>query len=156
MWRKWRACDTGEAKEGLENELWRWWSNGMSSAHSPTYRSLHLRHSSFSNLSVALPTPQLILQPFRCLTNVTAHSPTLLSLLLCHRFFTYVTWRTAHVMNIVLSFFVLAQGKHLRPFLYLQWYSRKQQILPHPSTPFKYFRGKVLLTRQTDYSPGWL
>ena len=27
-WRKWRACDVGEAKEGLESELWRWWSNG--------------------------------------------------------------------------------------------------------------------------------
>ena len=25
---KWRACDVGEAKEGLENELWRRWSNG--------------------------------------------------------------------------------------------------------------------------------
>ena len=24
----WRACDVGEAKEGLENELWRRWSNG--------------------------------------------------------------------------------------------------------------------------------
>ena len=22
-WRKWRACDVGEAKEGLEKELWR-------------------------------------------------------------------------------------------------------------------------------------
>ena len=26
-WRKWRACDVGEAKERLENELWRRWSN---------------------------------------------------------------------------------------------------------------------------------
>ena len=30
-------------------------------------------------------------------TYVTAHSPTLLSLLLRHRIFTYVTWRAAHV-----------------------------------------------------------
>ena len=22
-WRKWKSCDVGEAKEGLENELWR-------------------------------------------------------------------------------------------------------------------------------------
>ena len=36
-------------------------------------------------------TSQLILQPFRCFTYVTAHSPTLLSLLLRHRLFTYVT-----------------------------------------------------------------
>ena len=27
-WLMWRACDVGEAKEGLENELWRSWSNG--------------------------------------------------------------------------------------------------------------------------------
>ena len=51
------------------------------SAHSPSFPSLHLRHSSFSNPPVVLPTSQLILQPFRCFTYVTAHSPTLLSLL---------------------------------------------------------------------------
>ena len=27
-WIKWIACDVGEAKEGLENELWRRWSDG--------------------------------------------------------------------------------------------------------------------------------
>ena len=27
-WIKWRVCDVGEAKEGLEHELWRTWSNG--------------------------------------------------------------------------------------------------------------------------------
>ena len=65
--------------------------------------------SSFSNLSVTSPTSQLILQPFRrltssqlivqpfrCFTYVTAHSPTLLSHLLRHRLYTYVTWRAAH------------------------------------------------------------
>ena len=71
----------------------------MSRAHSPTFPSLDLRHSSFSNPSVALPTSQLILQPFSCFTYVTAHSPTLLSLLLRHRFSTYVTWRAAHDVN---------------------------------------------------------
>ena len=54
-------------------------------AHSPTLPLLHLRHNSFSNPSVALPTSQL-LQPFRCFTYVTAHSPTLLLLHLCHSF----------------------------------------------------------------------
>ena len=44
--------------------------------------------NSFSNPSVALPTSQLILQPFRCCTYVTVHSPTLLSLLLRHKLFT--------------------------------------------------------------------
>ena len=60
----------------------------MSSAHSPTFPSLHLRHNSFSNPSVDLPTSQLILQHFRCFTCVTVHSPTLLSLLLRHKLFT--------------------------------------------------------------------
>ena len=64
---------------------------------SPSFPSLHLRHSSFYNPSLALPTSLLILQPFRCFTYVTAHSPTLLSLLPRHRIFTYVTWRAAHV-----------------------------------------------------------
>ena len=62
------------------------------------FPSLHLRHISFSNPSVALPTSQLILQPFRCFTHVPGHSPTLLSLLLRHRLFTYVTWWAAHTV----------------------------------------------------------
>ena len=74
--------------------------NTNSRAHSPSFPSLHLRHSSFSNPSLALPTSQLILQPVRCFTYVTAHSPILLSLLLRHRIFTYVTWRAAHVTKL--------------------------------------------------------
>ena len=35
-------------------------------------------------------------KPFRRFTYITAHSPTLISLLLGHRIFTYVAWRTAH------------------------------------------------------------
>ena len=63
---------------------------------SPTSQALHLiqlasRPSGFSNSfsspSVVLPTSQLILPPFRCLINVTAHSPTLPSLYLCHSSF---------------------------------------------------------------------
>ena len=65
----------------------------MSSCHSPPFPSLHQRHNSFSNPSVALPTSQLILQPFRCFTYVTAHSPTLLSLPLRHKLF---IWRATH------------------------------------------------------------
>ena len=86
-------------------------------AHSPTLLSLLIRHrlfayatwraahdvkhgwdmrgplsdmheqSSFSNLSVTSPTSQLILQPFRRFTYVTAHSPTLPSLYLRHSSF---------------------------------------------------------------------
>ena len=90
------SCDVGEATESLENEQ----SSqcySHSRAHYPSFPSLHLRHSSFSNPSLALSTSQLILQPFRCFTYITAHSPTLILLLLCHRIFTYFTWRAAHV-----------------------------------------------------------
>ena len=79
-------------------------SSALSSAHSPNFPSLQLRHSSLSNPSIALPTSQFILEPFRCFIYVTAHSPTLLSLLLRHRIF---TWRAAHgekyVGNIPIS-----------------------------------------------------
>ena len=54
-------------------------------AHSPIFPSLHLCHSSFSNLTVDSPTSQLILHPFRCFTYVTVHSPTLPLLHLRHR-----------------------------------------------------------------------
>ena len=70
-------------------------------------------HSSLSNPSVASPTSQLILQPlfrssyilqaFSHFTYVTAHSPTVLSLLLRHRIFTYVTWRAAHDLGSITS-----------------------------------------------------
>ena len=76
----------------VENEVWRRWSDGKVGE----WAELYLPHSSFSNPSVALPTSQLILQHFRRFTYVTAHSPTLLSLLLRHRLFTYVTRRAAH------------------------------------------------------------
>ena len=67
-----------------------------SRAHSSTFPSLHLLHNWFSNPSVALPTSQLILQSFRRFTYIAAHSQTLLSLLLRHCLFTYVTWRATH------------------------------------------------------------
>ena len=63
-----------------------------SSAHSPTFPSLHLRHSTFSNPSVALPTSQLILQPFRRFTYNTDHSPTLPSLYPHHSSFSNPTF----------------------------------------------------------------
>ena len=55
--------------------------------HSPTLPSRYLRHDSFSNPFVALPTSQLVLQPFRRFTYVTAHSPTLPLLYLHHSSF---------------------------------------------------------------------
>ena len=75
--------------------------------------SLHLRHSLFSKpssasftsqlilkLFVASPTSQLIFQPFRRFTYVTAHCSTLTSLYLRHGHFTYVTWRAAHGLKL--------------------------------------------------------
>ena len=74
-------------------------------AHSPALPLLHLRHSSFSNPSVASPTSQalhlihlasrpwdnngaeLILKPFCHFTYVKTHSPTLPSLYLRHSSF---------------------------------------------------------------------
>ena len=86
-------------------------------AHSPTLQSLYLRHNSFSNPSVALPTSQLVLQSFRCFTYATAHSPTLLSLLLRHRLFTYVTWRAAHGTLVATEAFQ-KQIKRVKPSQY--------------------------------------
>ena len=88
-------------------------------------------HSSKS--SVALPTSQLILQPFRCFTYVTAHSPTLLLLLLRHRLFTYVTWRAhddyQYTINQSINHSVLPKG---RSFTYVTTYS------PQPFRRFTY------------------
>ena len=116
-WRKWRACDlsvvlptsqlilqpfrcftyvTAHSLTLLSLLLRHWFFTYVTWAHSPTFQSLHLRQNSLSNPAVALPTSQHILQPFRCLTYITAHSLTLLSLLLRHWFLTYVTWRAAH------------------------------------------------------------
>ena len=88
-WIKWRACDVGEAKEGLENELWCRRSNGKVgewvllcvcvwallilqtflhftyvTTHSPTLQSLYLRHNSFSNPSVASPMSTTFSNPY--------------------------------------------------------------------------------------------
>ena len=93
-WIKWRACDAGEAKEGLENELRRRWSDGnlgewaelilqpfrqftYDTAHSPTLQLPHLRHSSFSNPSFASPASQAL-----HLIHLTSRPWTLLALFL--------------------------------------------------------------------------
>ena len=63
----------------------------LENAHSPTLPSLYLRHSSFSNPSVASPTSQFIFQPFFRFSNVTRmssiHSTTFPSLHLRHNSF---------------------------------------------------------------------
>ena len=62
----------------------------LSSFYNPSFASPTLQL--FSNPSVTLSMSQLILQHFCCFTYITAHSPSILSLLLCHRLF----WRAAH------------------------------------------------------------
>ena len=57
------SCNVGEVTVKVGEWASLYISISMSSAYSPTFPSLHLRHSSFSNTSVALPTLQLILQP---------------------------------------------------------------------------------------------
>ena len=76
---KWKACDVRKAKEELE--------------------------SSFSNLSVTLPTSQLILQSFRRFIYVTAHSPTLPLFLLRHSsffnpYFAFPTSQALHLRHL--------------------------------------------------------
>ena len=78
------SCDVGKATQGLENELWRRWSDGKVG-----------ERAELSKPFVALPPSQLNLQPFCCFIYITGHSPALLSLL-CHRLFTYITWWAAH------------------------------------------------------------
>ena len=91
--------------EGLENELWRiviaefilqpFRHFTYVTTHYPTLPSFYLRHSSFSNPSVASPTSQFISNPsFASPTSqalhliyVTTHSPTLPSLYLRHSSF---------------------------------------------------------------------
>ena len=87
----WRmSCNADEATERLENELgWLRWSNRRV-GNTP---------------SIASRTSQLVLQPLRNFTYVTARSPTLPSPHLSHKHFTLFTWRTAHswggkVLNI--------------------------------------------------------
>ena len=66
------SCDVGKAKEGLENELWCRWSNE--------------KFGEWAELIVIV-IAELILQPFRHFTYVTAYSPTLPSLYLRHSSF---------------------------------------------------------------------
>ena len=92
-------------------------------AHSPTFLSLHLRHNSFSNPSVALSTSQLILQPFHCFTYVTAHSPTLPLLHLRHNSFSNPSVALSTSQLILQAFrcftYVTAQSPIL-PLLHLR------------------------------------
>ena len=64
-----------------------------------TIVSCHMWRACCNSISLFSMGGLLILQPFHHFNHVTAHSPTLLSLFLCHRLITYVTWRAAHVIQ---------------------------------------------------------
>ena len=76
--------------------------------HSPTLSSLHVRHRSFYNHSVASPTSQLILQLFCCFTYVTGTShtspgePPMLQRLIFQPFrpFTYVIAHSTTILSL--------------------------------------------------------
>ena len=160
------SCDIGEVMESLENEnqLWCRWSDELilqafnhftyvtADSHSPSFPSPHLRHSSFSNPSVASPTSQLILQSFFRF-SVSAHSPTYPSLHLSHSSFSNLsvtsptsqhilqpfprfTYITTHSPTLPLlhlrrssfsnpSFASMSQDFHLRHLASRPWYNIK-------------------------------
>ena len=106
---------------------------------SPTFPSLHLRYNSFSNHSVALPTSQLILQPFRCFSYVTVHSLTLLSLLQHHKFFTQFTWRAAHdqlILQPLRHFTYVTTHSPTLPSLYPRHSSFSNPSVASPTSQF--------------------
>ena len=116
----------------------------MSSAHSPTFPSLHLRHNSFSNPSFALPTSQLILQPFRCFTYVNSSfsnpsfaSPTSQALLILQPFrhFTYVTTHSTTLPSLYL---------HHSSFSNPSVASPTSQFILQPFFPFSYVTSSPL------------
>ena len=130
------SSEVGKATERFENELRLLRHFTYVSTHSQTLPSLYLRHSSFSNPSVASPTvtvhspthpllhltSQLILQPFRCFTychssfsnpsvaspTVTAHSPTLPLLHLRHDSFSNPSFASPKSQFILQSFIRLS------------------------------------------------
>ena len=112
----WRmSCNVGVTTEGFENELWGRWSDGKVWEWAELILPpLHLRHSSSSNPSTALPTSQLILQPFRCFTYVRVYSATLLSLLLRHKLFSNLSV-TSPTSQLILQ--------HFRRFTYVTAHS---------------------------------
>ena len=141
------TCDVGEVTESLENEH-NSFSNpsdaSPTSHNSPTLLLLHLRHSSFSNPSVASPMSHLILQPFRFFTYVTAHSPTLLSLLIRHRLLTYVTWRVAHVPSPTLPLILPLLHPRHRSFSNHSVASPTSQLILQPFFRLSYVTGSSL------------
>ena len=125
-------------------------------AHSPTFPSLHLRHNSFSNPSVALPTSHFILEPFRRFTYVTANSPTLQLLHLRNSSFSNPSFASSPSQALYLrhlasrpcyeySSILCTRTRKVFTTLPIPAVAfKKTTNSPSPPTPFKYFLGKIL------------
>ena len=131
--------------------------------HSRTFPSLHLRHRSFSNPSVALPTSQLILQPYRWFTFVTVHSPrahsrTFPSLHLCHYSFSNpsVALPTSQlILQPFRCFTYVTVHSPTFPSLHLRHYSfsNPSVALPTSQLILKPFRCFTYITGTSPMSP---
>ena len=107
----WRmSCEVGKAREGLENELCRRWSDGKVGEWARAHRYRDIQQSSFPKLSVTSPTSQLILilKAFRHFTYVTAHYPTLPSIYLRHNTFSNPSVASPMSQIILQPFFRLS------------------------------------------------
>ena len=120
---------------------------------------------SFSNVSVSSQTSLLILQPFRRCTYVTAHSSTVPLFHQCHSSFSNTSFaspmsQTLHLCHLASSpcyefssILLCARTRKIFTNLPIPAVAFKETTnSSSPPTPFKYFSGKILLTRQTDYS----
>ena len=111
---------------------------------------------SFSNPYIALPTSQLILQPFRRFTYVTAHSTALPLLHLRHRHFTYVTARSPNLPPLYLHHSSFSNPSVASPTsqLILQPFRRFFYATVHSTTLLKPFRSFTYVTGTSHTSPG--
>ena len=144
--------------EGLENELWRRWSEGKVGEWAELI-DRDVQQSSFSNLTVTSPTSQLILQPFRHFTYVTAHSPTLPSLYLRHRSFSnpFVASPTSqHILQAFHRFTYVTAHSPTLPLLYLRHSSFSNPSVASPTSQFvlqPFFRFSYVTSSSLN-SPG--
>ena len=127
------SCDVGKAREGLENELWRRWSDG--------------ELGGWAELIVIV-IAELILQHFRLFTYVTTHSLTLPLLHLRHSSFynpsptspSELTHRRSHWYQNI-NFFILVyrepfgNGCTWRQILMSFLPGKRHAIYPSPFQP---------------------
>ena len=111
--------DVGKATEGLENVLWRRWSDG--------------NVGEWAELIVIV-IAELILQPFRHFTYVTTHSPTLPSLYLCHSSFSNPSFASSTLQALHLIHLASQQSS----FFNVSFISPTSQLIPHPFCCFTY------------------